>query len=326
MPYHEPLIGSDIRVMVTGGAGFIGSHLTDVIASMNPASLVVADSFFLGKPENLVSANESYPDLVVERVDMADPVAARNVIERHRPDVVFDLATIPLPYSLEYPAETISANVDMATNLCEAARVGLISTLIHISTSEVYGTAIDVPMSEDHPLGPLTPYAASKAAADHIVASYWNTFGIDAAIVRPFNNYGPRQNEGAYAGLIPLTLRRLLAGEQPVVHGDGTQTRDFVFARDTAEGIVAAYSEPRTRRTVTNLASGSETSVNEIVSSLISAVGIETAPIHTDPRPGDVDRHFGANARASEILGWSPTTSLEAGMKETVAWYLSELS
>jgi len=313
------------RVLVTGGAGFIGSHLVDALAKGSPPALVVVDNFFLGKHENLAQARQTYPDLVVEKTDVSDAEALRTVVERHGIEVVFDLATVPLPYSLEFPAATIHENVGMAINVSELARSGLIETLVHASTSEVYGTAITVPMAEDHPLVPRTPYAASKAAADHIVASYVATFGIDAAVIRPFNNYGPRQNEGSYAGLIPLTIRRALAGEPILVHGDGEQTRDFIFVTDTIAGILAAYEERGTRGAVVNLASGVEVSVNTVVGHIVDALEVEATVRHVEPRPGDVRRHAGSNGLARRLLGFQPSIPLAEGMAETVAWYLRVL-
>jgi UDP-glucose 4-epimerase len=311
------------RVLVTGGAGFIGSHLVDAIAGQDPAALVVADSFFIGRRENLTEASSSYAGLVIEEIDAADMAAIEEVVNRHRVEVVFDLATIPLPYSLEHPYPTVETNVALALNLAELARRGAYETLVHVSSSEVYGTATEIPMTEDHPMVPLTPYAAGKAAADHIVSSYVATFGIDATIVRPFNTYGPRQNEGGYAGLIPIAVRRALAGEPVTVFGDGTQTRDFLYVVDTARGILSAYPTDRLRGRTLNLASGTETSVNEVVAAVFEILGLPPKVEHVDPRPGDVARHCGSSAAAEQALGFTPTTSLRSGLEATIEWYRS---
>ena len=313
----------DRHVLVTGGAGFIGSHLVEVLTEANPASLTVVDSFFLGKEENLVESKARYPDLVVERMDASDFGALRKVVERQGTEIVFDLATIPLPYSLLEPLDAAQQNLGMAMALCELARLDAYQTLVHFSTSEVYGTAQKVPMAEDHPIVPLTPYAASKAGADHIVMSHVATFGIDAVIVRPFNTYGPRQNEGSYAGLIPVAVRSALAGEPVTVFGDGRQTRDWLFVADAAKGALQAHQSPASRGKVFNLASGVETSVLEIVETIYDILGEPPRINHETPRPGDVRQHRGSSAAAEALFGFSLDTSLRDGLAATVDWYRS---
>jgi UDP-glucose 4-epimerase len=305
-------------VMVTGGAGFIGSHLTDRLIAEEPANLVVVDNLFLGKEENLASARERFPALTVYRQDV---YAMREIVTSEAVDVVFDLAVIPLPTSLERPRWTVDVNLAMTSTMCELLREGLYTTLIHYSSSEVYGTARYEPMDEAHPLLPLTPYAASKAGGDHIVASYRATFGVDVATVRPFNTFGPRQNEQAYAGIIPTVIRRALAGEEVLVHGDGEQTRDFNYAADVAEFTMRVYETPATRGRVLNMASGREVSVNELVARLLSELDVDVPVRHVEPRLGDVRRHQGSVALARELTGFRPSWTLDDGLAETVRWY-----
>jgi UDP-glucose 4-epimerase len=176
-------------------------------------------------------------------------------------------------------------------------------------------------MDESHPLLPLTPYAASKAGGDHIVASYRSTFGVDVATVRPFNAYGPRQNEQAYAGVIPTVVRRALAGDDVLIHGDGHQTRDFTFAADVAEFALRVYDAAATRGRVVNVASGREVSVNELVAKLLAELGVDVPVVHTEARPGDVRRHCGSVALAQDLTGFRPAWTLDRGLRETVAWY-----
>jgi len=308
-------------VMVTGGAGFIGSHLTDRLIAEEPANLVVVDNLFLGKEDNLASARERFPELKVYREDVSDYDTMRSILASEAVDVVFDLAVIPLPTSLERPRWTVDVNLAMTSTMCELLREGLYKTLIHYSSSEVYGTARYEPMDEAHPLVPLTPYAASKAGGDHIVASYRAPFGVDVATVRPFNAYGPRQNEQAYAGIIPTVIRRALAGEEVLIHGDGKQTRDFNYVADVAEFTLAVYETPATRGRVVNVASGREVSVNELVARLLSELGVDVPVRHDEPRLGDVRRHQGSVALARELTGFQPAWTLDDGLAETVRWY-----
>ena len=313
------------RVLVTGGAGFIGSHLVERIARDRPAALVVVDNLFLGREENLADARKGYPGLIIHRQDAADYDAMTAILSADRIDVVFNLAIVPLPTSLVNPRWTVEQNVALATVSCELLRQGYYETLIHFSSSEAYGSASYVPMDEQHPPNPSTPYAASKLAGDHIVLAYRETYGIDAAILRPFNNYGPRQNAGAYAGLIPIVVGRALRGETIEIFGDGEQTRDFIFVRDTAEAAVRIYESPGSRGLVINIGSGHETSVNDLVNALLTALEVEAEVIHADARPGDVRRHCAAMERAREIFGFNAQTPLGEGLRETVAWYQESL-
>lgn len=307
-------------VLVTGGAGFIGSHLVDRIVREEPERLIVVDDLSLGKKENLSQAR-SYDDLMLRWFDACDEVELRKLLTVEGVDVVFNLAILPLPRSLKEPVKTFSTNTALTSVLCEAHRLGLFDLLVHFSSSEVYGSALEVPMREVHPLNPQTPYAASKAACDHLVLSYVETFGLDSVIVRPFNNFGPRQNEGSYAGVIPATLKHIRSGERPVIFGDGEQTRDYVFVRDTADAAVRLSQCGKARGRVVNVASGRETTVNFLVGMLCELTGWSGGVVHEAARFGDVRRHCGSMALADGLIGFKAGTGLRKGLVETVAWY-----
>jgi UDP-glucose 4-epimerase len=314
-------------VLVTGGAGFIGSHLVDALAEAGVGRLAVVDNLFLGRRENLEVAERRMGSLRFYDQDASDPTAMRRIVTENEVEVVFDLAVIPLPTSLEHPKWSVDQNVLMTTTLCELARDRVYRTLIHFSSSEAYGTAQNVPMSEAHPLVPLTPYAASKAAGDHIVLSYVEAFNIDAAILRPFNNYGPRQNDQAYAGVLPIVITNVLHEEPVTIFGDGEQTRDFIFVKDTADATLAAYECSDTRGHTVNIASGRQTSINELVRTILKVMNAEDHPVvHGPPRPADVRCHCGDIARVRELFGFSPKTALDDGLKRTVDWYLRRRS
>jgi UDP-glucose 4-epimerase len=176
-------------------------------------------------------------------------------------------------------------------------------------------------MDEGHPLDPSTPYAASKAGADHVVSSYARTFGLDVVTVRPFNAFGPRQNDGAYAGVIPVVVRRALAGEPVIVDGDGEQTRDFTFVGEIAEAAVRLYACPSARGLAVNVSSGEEVSVNALVAALLAAVDADVPVVHGPARPGDVRRHCGSPALVESLTGFRPRSRLDTGLAETVRWY-----
>jgi UDP-glucose 4-epimerase len=309
-------------VLVTGGAGFIGSHLVDRLIVDDPKRIVVVDNFFLGHLDNLDAAQAARSDLEIIRVDASDLAAMQDVVAANEIDVVFDLAVIPLPTSLIYPEWSVKTNVGIATTFCEIARRGLIERLVHVSSSEAYGSARYVPMDEGHPHDAITPYAASKSAADHIIDSYVQTFGIDATVIRPFNNFGPRQNPGSYAGIIPIVVQRVLSGVPIEIHGDGDQTRDFTFVRDTADLITQIYDSPECRGKVLNVATGVETSINDLVRRMVSIMGKADHPVvHTPARPGDVRRHAADVTLLTGLLGKQPAPLSDEALQETIDWY-----
>jgi UDP-glucose 4-epimerase len=310
-------------VLVTGGAGFIGSHLVDALILEHPEKIIVIDNYSLGNNDNLSKAIDKYHELYVEVLDLSDFHTTRGLFLMCRPDVVFNLAIVPLPASLVYPYPTFRTNTDITLNICEFARLGMFDTLIHFSSSEVYGTNVSntVPMNEEHPLNGTTPYAASKAASDLLVLSYARTFGIDTSIIRPFNNYGPRQNSGSYAGIIPSTINRVLNGKKPIICGDGFQTRDYLYVTDTANAAISIYKKTVTRGKVLNVASGKEISVNTLVGTISHKLGYMGDYIIRQERPGDVRRHIANIYRAEDLIGFKPTVTFVDGIQQTVDWY-----
>lgn len=313
-------------VLVAGGAGFIGSHLVDKLILEKPDNLVVVDSFFLGKKENLNDAMENYPNLKILNQDCSNYEEMKSIMEKEGIDVVFNLAVIPLPACLEKPAWTFKHNVEIATSLCELARNDIFDTLIHFSSSESYGTSIYAPMDENHPLNGTTPYAASKASSDLLILSYCETFGVDASLIRPFNNYGPRQNDQSYAGVIPLTIKRILQGEAPVIYGNGEQTRDYLYVTDTANAAINVYKTVKTRSKVLNVASGKEVSIKYLVTSIANHLGCENKIIYEPPRIGDVKRHIANIYFAEDLIHFKPEVTFDDGLKKTIDWYKSNFT
>jgi UDP-glucose 4-epimerase len=313
------------NVVVTGGAGFIGSHLCDQLLSLDPSRLLIIDNFSLGKERNIRGLVKNARVKVYD-ADASEISRMVSIFESESVDVVFNLAVVPLPKSLQFPKETVDSNVLVTTTMCEMLRRRYFQTLIHCSSSEAYGTALYLPMDENHPEKPLTPYAASKIAGDHVVISYYKTFGLDVAIARPFNTYGPRQNEGSYAGVIPITIERILSGKAPIIHGDGLQTRDYTYVEDTSEAILRIYEFPETRGEVINIASGKEISIRDIIDLIVELTGYHGQIIHSDSRPGDVRRHKGDASLAKKLINYSPKTDFQVGLEKTIAWYKSVLT
>ncbi len=308
-------------VMVTGGAGFIGSHLVDRLIQEKPLNLVVVDNFFLGKKSNLKEAKANYPGLKIICQDASDYEAMKKLTKDEEIQVVFNLAVVPLPACFDRPRWAYEENMAIVLTLLELIRNHDFETLIHFSSSEVYGTSLYAPMDENHPLNGTTPYAVSKIAADQLILSYRRLFGIDAAILRPFNNYGPRQNERSYAGVIPLTIKRILSGEAPVIFGDGKQTRDYLFVTETADAAVRLYECQQTRGGVFNIGSGKETSINTVVQLIAKYLDCDKPILYQEPRLGDVRRHISSIFLAVDLLGFKPQINFEEGIKRTVEWY-----
>ncbi len=309
------------NVLITGGAGFIGSHLADALLAAGARKVVVVDNFFLGKMENLEEAKQDADRLVLYRDDARDLGTMDAVIQKEMVEVVFNLATIALNYSFFNPYGAYRVNVDIAETLLHLLQSGAYQTLIHSSSSEAYGTAQYSPMDENHPLHPTTPYAAGKAAADLMIQSFYNVLKLDIAMLRPFNNYGPRQNDQALAAIIPLTARRILNGEKPVLEGTGEQTRDFIYVGDTARAFVMAYENEKTRGRLINLGSGSEISMKQIIGLICEYYQYKGEIEYRPERPADVKRLCASSRLAKELIGFEPQISFESGLNKTLDWY-----
>lgn len=309
------------KVVVTGGAGFIGSNLVDTLLELGCARVAVIDNFFLGKLENLKEAEKHGDRFMLYREDAAERAAMEAVINAENPDIIFNLATKALLYSFFNPSGACSVNLDIALNLVDLLRLEAYERLIHVSTSEVYGSAVQVPMYESHPMLAETTYAAGKAAADLAIASYVNQYDINVTTIRPFNNYGPRQNDGAMAAIIPITIKRILAGQKPIIQGDGLQTRDFVYVNDTVDGLIKFALSEETRGQVYNLASGRETTIKSIIETISQQLDYKGEVDWQAERVADVRRHIAGVDKAKKIIGDVAPTKLEEGMLKTIAWY-----
>jgi len=311
----------DKNVLVTGGAGFIGSHLCDLLLEKGAGKVVVLDNFFLGKQENIENALKN-PRFVLYRDDARFFGVVRSILEKEKIEVVFNLATIALNYSFFNPFDAYMVNVEIANVLLELILQGSYKTLIHISSSEAYGTAQYSPMDENHPLNPTTPYAAGKAAADLMVQSFYNVNGIDCSIIRPFNNFGPRQNsEGSLAAIIPLTANRIIHGEKPFIEGDGEQTRDFIFVSDTVRAMLMAFENEASRGKIINLGSGIDISINKVIKSICEYFGHSKGIDYRPERKSDVRKLCASSELAKKLIGFTPECDFDKGLKITLDWY-----
>lgn len=312
---------------MTGGAGFIGSHLVDRLLASGAAKVTVVDNLFIGTEENLSTARVVHGEaLQVRREDAADFGAMAALCEEYQPDVVFNLATKALLYSFFNPAGAYRVNTEIALTLAELLRRSAYGKLVHLSSSEVYGTAQRSPMDEDHPLLAQTTYAAGKASADLAFAAYGRMYHLPIMIARPFNNYGPRQNSERFGGVVPLTMKAILAGRPPVLEGDGAQTRDFIFVLDTVDALLRLSATDVPSGTVLNFGSGIETSIRSIIETVAALLGWRGPVEHRPGRPADVHRHVADVSRAEGLIGPIATTPLEVGLRYTADWYRKVLA
>lgn len=314
------------NILVTGGAGFIGSHLCDELLKVGAGKVVCVDNFFLGKTENIEDAM-THSNFVLYRDDCRHFGVMQSIMEREEIEVVFNMATIALNYSFFNPFDAYMVNVQIANTLLELLKVGAYKTLIHTSSSEAYGTAQYSPMDENHPTNPTTPYAAGKAAADLMVHSFYKVLGLDISIVRPFNNYGPRQNAvGSLAAIIPATAKRIKEGKMPIVEGDGEQTRDFIYVKDTVRALILAYEKEESRGQIINLGSGKDISINNLLKGICDYFKYTGEWEHRPARTSDVRNLCADSRRATTILGFEPKTDFEDGIIITLNWYKDHIN
>lgn len=317
MSQRPPIAGQG--VLVTGGAGFIGSHLVDRLLAEGAREIVVIDNLFVGTEDNLAEAMPS-GRVHFYRDDAEIATSLDAIFSRHRIDTVFNCATKALNYSFVNPANAFATNVNVVLNLLEIQRRGGFRTLCHFSTSEVYGSAIHEPMDEGHPRHPTTTYAAGKAAADLAVESYVRMFELNAYIVRPFNNYGPRQNhKGMLAALIPITAWRILHDVPPEQHGDGTQRRDFIHVLDTVDAVIRLHVVLPAGESV-NIATDNPLTVREVLRQVCDELGYPDEPLVKPARQADVLCHIASTAKIRSLIDYS-LTPFDAGLKQTLAWY-----
>jgi UDP-glucose 4-epimerase len=309
------------RVVVTGGAGFIGSHVVDALVELG-SDVMAIDDLSAGERGNLADAENRGARLVVG--DIRDRILLDR--ELGGASVVIHMACDNLRASLANPERSheVNATGSLVTSLA-SVEAG-VERFVYVSSSEAYGSAQRSPMDEGHPLRPSTVYGAAKAAGELYAQSCMRAYGLPATVVRPFNSYGPRSHaEGTSAEVIPKLTTRILAGLPPVIFGDGSQTRDFTWVEETARGIVAAAGCDGLVGDAVNIAYGRGVSIREICDLLLEILDApELEPELIEARPGDVEHHFADTSKARSVLGFEAEIEIREGLQRYVDWARSE--
>ena len=314
------------KILVTGADGFIGSHLVEQLVKegYDVRAFVLYNSFnswgWLDQ-----TSDDIKKSIEVYQGDIRDPYGVKNAMKGCN-TVLHLAALIAIPYSYHSPETYVDTNIKGTLNIVQAARELNIEKVVHTSTSEVYGTALFVPITEDHPLQGQSPYSATKIGADHLAMSFYKSFNTPVAIIRPFNTYGPRQSARA---VIPTIIGQILNGAARIKLGATSPTRDFNYVKDTVGGFISVMKSPKSVGEVINIGSNYEISVGETVELIADIIGntieIETDEIRLRPTKSEVERLWADNSKAKAYLGWEPKYAgregLRRGLSETIDWF-----
>ena len=301
--------------LVTGGAGFIGSHLAEELIRRGQRVRVI-DSLITGKRRNL----DHLPGVELLEGDLADPDVAVRAIDGV--DYVLHQAAIPsVPRSVKDPVTSNRANIDASLNVLVAARDAGVKRLVYAGSSSAYGNTPTLPKHEEMPTNPLSPYALQKLVAEQYCQLFTRLYGLETVTIRYFNVFGPRQDPGSpYSGVISLFSTALLEGRQPVIYGDGEQTRDFTYVANVVDGVLRACTAPEASGEVINVATGGRISLNELLTTMNRIVGTNIEAVYKPSREGDVRDSQADISKAKRLLGFAPSVGLEEGLRRTLDW------
>ena len=304
--------------LVTGGGGFIGSHLSEALLARGHR-VRVTDNFSTGFRHNLRAGVE------LMEGDLAEADVARHAVEGM--EYVLHQAAIPsVPRSVKNPVESHRANVDGMLNVLVAARDAKVKRVVFAGSSSVYGDTPTLPKREDMAPNPLSPYALQKLIGEQYGEMFTKLYGLEVVSTRYFNVFGPRQDPGSpYSGVISLFIKAMIENKQPLIYGDGEQTRDFTFVANVVDGVLRAAETPGVGGQVFNVATNGRVSLNQLLKTLKTIVGSDVEPIYKEPRAGDVRDSQADITRAAQMLGYRPTVSFEEGLRHTVAWFKSTM-
>ena len=306
---------------VTGGAGFIGSHIAEAL-SLRGDTVRVLDNFSTGKRRN-IETFESHVD--VREVDLASETGLASHLRGV--DYVIHQAAIPsVPRSMKDPVRSHEANVNGTLNLLVACREAGVRRVIYASSSSLYGESEVLPKHEEMAPRPMSPYGGQKLFGEVYCQVFWRAYGLETVSLRYFNVFGPRQDaSSAYSGVLARLIPAVLGGKKPVIYGDGSQSRDFTYVSNVVDANILACRVDGVAGESFNIACGDRITVNQILDEIKALTGSNVEPIHEDPRPGDILHSQADITKAREKMGWEPVASFKEGLKPTIAWYREEL-
>ena len=302
--------------LVTGGAGFIGSHLSEELVRRGERVRVV-DSLITGKRANLAHV----PGVEFLEGDLADVDVAHRAVAGV--DYVLHQAAIPsVPRSVSDPITSNRSNIDATLNVLVASRDAGVKRLVYAGSSSVYGDTPTLPKHEEMPTSPLSPYALQKLVGEQYLALFTKLYGLDTVTTRYFNVFGPRQDPSSpYSGVISLFISALVDGRQPIIYGDGGQTRDFTYVANVVDGVLRACHAPGIAGEMMNVATGGRISLNELLATMCDLLEVQTETIYRELRAGDVRDSQADISRAKQLIGYVPLVDLREGLERTLAWY-----
>ena len=305
-----------MRIMVTGGAGFIGSHTVDALIASGAGEVTVLDDLSTGKRSQLNAKATLYP------IDLRDAAAVASVVAQARPEIIYHLAAqMDVRRSVADPSFDAQVNLVGFLNLMESVRKHGLKRVVFASTGgAIYGEQEEFPCTEEHPKRPVSPYGVAKLATEAYLFFYKVEYGIDYVALRFGNVYGPRQDPHGEAGVVAIFCGRILDGKPVTIYGDGTQTRDYIYVGDVVRAVVAA-SKSNASGIALNIGTGIETNVNELYSALAGIADFPTHAEHAAARPGEQKRSVISPARAAQELGWRPEKRLADGLEETFKYF-----
>lgn len=303
-----------MKVLVTGGAGFIGSNIVDCLVEQGYQTVIV-DNLSQGKAENINQGAIFY------QVDISSPLINKVFKKEGITHVIHHAAQIDVQQSLEDPLFDIKNNIIGTVNLLECCRKYNVKKIIYPSSAAVYGEPDYLPLNECHPLKAISPYGISKHTPEHYLRSYQELYDLDYTIFRYANVYGPRQDPKGEGGVISVFVGKMLAGERPIIFGDGKQSRDFIYVRDIVEANLKALSEAGGE--ILNISSKTQVTVNELYQLINKILASDLEPVYQKERKGDIRHSYLDNSRARAVLEWEPLYDLSSGLKETLAYYRS---
>ena len=314
------LVRTIMKILLTGGAGFIGSHLCEKYTAENH-TLICLDNFLSGSLTN-IRGLLNHRNFKLVNGDITDFDLLEKIV-RDVDAIIHLAAQVHVDRSIIEPVLTYNTNVFGTLNILELARRHDVDKVIYTSTSEVYGSAQYTPMDENHPLDSPHPYGASKIAGDRMCRAYAKTYGMNICIVRPFNTFGPKQRAHGYGGVISIFVKRVLSDIPPIIYGDGKQTRDYTYISDMVEAFNSVLKYEKVMEGPINFGTGVEISITDLANKIVDLCGMKKRikPVHVSRRPGEVDRLVASYEKAKRLLGWEPKYTLEKGLTEFIDWY-----